>query len=122
MQYWRYDVPEGKVGRCFVWELSTNVQGVRAMRWNAKRLIIIQRVILQHTRHMSGAQAIQRRIGKHLDVWEVGQHQILVEETDHRFEQYLSASTTSRRSTSCGIPQPDAQREASEFCVLDPRA
>ena len=46
----RYDAPSGKVGKRFVVILSVELDGIRARKWNAERVIIFQSVILQHTR------------------------------------------------------------------------
>ena len=36
----RYDAPSGKVGKRFVGILSVELDGVRARKWNAERVII----------------------------------------------------------------------------------
>ena len=43
----RYDATSGKVGRRFVGMLGDEMQGVRERRWNLKRFIVFQTVILQ---------------------------------------------------------------------------
>ena len=43
-------------------------------------------------RHISCAQEIRRRIMTRLDAWDVGKHQMLMEETKRTWKQYLSAS------------------------------
>ena len=83
----RYNSPGGKVGRHFVWALSTEIQVVWVQKWNVDNFIVFKTVILQHTYHTSGAQAIQLHIGKCLDAWEEGQHKIMVEETARICEQ-----------------------------------
>ena len=49
-------------------------------------------MILKLARHVTASQAIRRSIGKRLDAWEAGQHQILVKEMYFTCNQYLSAS------------------------------
>ena len=88
----RYNSLGGKVGRHFVWALSTELQVVWAQKWNVDNLIVFKTVIIQHTYHTSGAQAIRLYIGKCLDAWEAGQHKIMVEDTDHTCKQYLYTS------------------------------
>ena len=74
-----YGTPGVKVGRRFMRELIYKLQGVQERRWNTKIFIVSQALILQRARHVTGVQEIWRRIGKHLDAWEAGQHQILVD-------------------------------------------
>ena len=86
----RYDALVGKVGRRFARVLSGKLRGVRSCRWNVERFIVFQAVILKHVRHVTAYHAIRRRIRKNLDAWEVGHHQIMVKETAHKCNQYLS--------------------------------
>ena len=46
----RYDAPFGKVGERFLGILSVELDGVRARKWNAKREIVLQSVILKHAK------------------------------------------------------------------------
>ena len=46
-----------------------------------EHFIVFRTVILQHVCHVTGAQAIWRRIGKRLEDWEAGQNQMMVKET-----------------------------------------
>ena len=41
-----YDAPSGKVGKIFVGILSVELDGVRARKWNAERVIVFQSIIL----------------------------------------------------------------------------
>ena len=82
----QYYAPGGKAVRRFRRYLSDNIWGVWEHIWNKNILNVLQTVILKCMRHMTGAQTIIWRIGKCLDVWEVGQQQILVENTDHTCE------------------------------------
>ena len=88
----QYNAPWRKVGRTFLQALISELQGLRAWRWNAERFIVFHMVIMLCAHLISGAQAIQRQIGKHLGAWEADQHQIMVEETAYTCKQYLSAS------------------------------
>ena len=72
-------------------ELIYKLRGVRERRWNTKIFIVSQALILQGARLVTGVQEIRQRIGKHLDAWEAGQHQMLVEETACTCDQYLYA-------------------------------
>ena len=88
----RYDRPWGKVELRFVRTLSKEIRGVRSRRWNTEWFIFFQTVILKHDTHSTASHAIQRQIGKLLNTWEAGQHQILVEETARTCKKNLTKS------------------------------
>ena len=62
-------------------ELIKKLWGVRARRCNMEHFIVFRTVILQHVCHVTGAQAIWRRIGKRLEEWEAGKNHMMVKET-----------------------------------------
>ena len=86
------DTEDIKIGWCFVWELAAYLARVQAHWWNVKWLIVFQMVILQHTHHMLGAQAIWRRLLRQLNTWEDGQHHMMVKDTMHTWNHFLTAS------------------------------
>ena len=86
----RYDRPWGKVELRFVRTLSKEIRGVQSRRWNTEWFIFFQTVILKHDTHSTASHAIQRQIGKLLNTWEAGQHQILVKDTACTCKNYLS--------------------------------
>ena len=51
----RYDAPSGKFGRWFIGMLGADMQGVRDRRWNSKRFIVFQTLILQRARHVTAS-------------------------------------------------------------------
>ena len=51
----RYDVPSGKVGKIFVGILSIELDGFRARKWNAERVIFFQSVILQRAQGINNS-------------------------------------------------------------------
>ena len=56
-----------------------------------ERYIVFQTVILQQARHVTASQAIHWRIGKRLDAWAEGKHDMLVEVTLQACGEYLTA-------------------------------
>ena len=85
----RYDALQGEVGQRFICELSNDIRGVRARRWNVEWFIVSQTVILQHAPYVTASHSIRRQIGKLLDAWEARQNQMLVEETNPMCKKYL---------------------------------
>ena len=45
---------------------------------------------MKQARQLSGAQAIRCQITERLDGWEAGQHYIIIKETYHTYNKYLS--------------------------------
>ena len=64
----RYDAPSGKVGKRFVVILSVELDGVRVRKWNAKRVIVIQFVILQLAQSVNNYAQIRKRFFFRLDL------------------------------------------------------
>ena len=58
----RYDAPYGKAGKRFVGILSVELDGVRARKWNAERVIVFQSVILQRAQGVNNSTQIRKRI------------------------------------------------------------
>ena len=54
----RYDAPSGKVGKIFVGILSIELDGVRARKWNAERVINFRSVILQRSQGVNNSAKI----------------------------------------------------------------
>ena len=68
----RYDAPLGKVwGNVFA-TLSVELDGIRDQKWNSKRMIIFQSVILQHAQAINNAKHICARIQFQIDCWNRG--------------------------------------------------
>ena len=88
----RYDALSGRVGCCFVHALATEITGFWQHHWNTERFIVLQTVILQRARNMTRSGAIQRRIDCRLDAREVGEFEILAEDTARNCMQYISIS------------------------------
>ena len=86
----RYDTPGRKVGRPFVQVLREKLRRACTRRWNMDKFTVFQTATLLHVPHVTASHAIRWRIGKCLDTWEDGQNQMLVKETDHTCNQYLS--------------------------------
>ena len=72
--------------------LMEELCGVRDRRWNSKRFIVFQTVILQRAPHFSASQEIRQSKKKRLDDREAGRHGMLVEETLRTCVQYLIAA------------------------------
>ena len=68
----RYDPPSGKVGKIFVGILSVELDGIRARKWNAERVIVFQSVILQRAQGVKNYAQIRKRILFRLDLWNRG--------------------------------------------------
>ena len=57
-----YNAPSGKVDKRFVANISVEIDGIRAWKWNSNRVIVFQSVILQHDQAVSNSKYICARI------------------------------------------------------------
>jgi hypothetical protein len=57
---------------------------------NAKRFIIFQIVIMQHSRNVKQAKDIRKRIARRMDAWEEGKFSMLLQDTEQTLESFLS--------------------------------
>ena len=80
------------MARRFFHTLAIEMTGVRECRWNAKRFLIFQTVILQRAHYVLGAQEIWRYLFCRMDTREDGHHCILVKDTLCLCEQLLFAA------------------------------
>ena len=85
-----YDTLGGKVGHPIVQSLSNKISGLWSRSCKVEWFIIFQMMILQRAPHVTASHEIQWHIKKHLDSWDSRQHQIMVGETDHICNNYLS--------------------------------
>ena len=65
--------------------LASELTGVWQGRWNAKIFNIFHMVILKRAQHVTRSGVIQRRIDCHLDAWEAGEFEMLVEDMARTF-------------------------------------
>ena len=57
-----YDAPSGKVGKIFVGILSVELDGVRARKWNAERVVFFQSVILEQDQGVNNSAQTRKSI------------------------------------------------------------
>ena len=67
-----YDAPSGKVGKRFVGILYIELDGVRARKWNAERVIVFQSVILKLAQGANNSAQICKRILFQPNLWNCG--------------------------------------------------
>jgi hypothetical protein len=54
----RYNAPSGAIGRCFILFLAEELKGIVSQKWNSKRFIVFQMVVLQRARDVKTSSAI----------------------------------------------------------------
>ena len=85
----RYDAPSGKVGKLFVGILSVELAGVCARKWNNKRVVVFQSVILQRAQGVNNSAQILKRILFRLDLWNCEAFDEIVKQTYNSAMGYL---------------------------------
>ena len=85
----RYNSPSRRVGCRFVHALAVELTGVCQRRWKTEGFIVFQKVILQSANHVTKSCKIRRRNDQRLDVWEAGEHKMMLEDTARTCVQYL---------------------------------
>ena len=84
-----YDTPSGKVRKIFLGILSVELDGVRARKWNAERVIIFQFVILQRAQGVNNSAQIRKRVLLLLHLWNLGAFDELVKDMYNSAIGYL---------------------------------
>ena len=85
----RYGAPSGKVRKIFVGILSVELDRVHARKWNAKRVIVFQSLILQRAQGVKNSAQIRKRILFQLNLWNCGDFDDIVKETYNSAIGYL---------------------------------
>ena len=65
----RYNVPSGLFGKIFVSTFAEELDGIQGHKYNYKRMIVFQMVILQRFRLITGAKNIHAQIDALLKSW-----------------------------------------------------
>jgi hypothetical protein len=63
---------------------------VKKLKWNSKKFIVFQIVVLQRTRDVRHSRDIRRQISQRMDAWEEGKFTMLVQDTQYTMEANLS--------------------------------
>lgn len=106
-----YELPKGSVGRSFLEELSTIIEGIKKRHWNSERMVVFCTV--------SGSKAIRQRITDRIKLWKEGEWEALVEDTvltNTRQRAGDSNATEEQiRSTYCRLLHQGKVREAVRY-------
>jgi len=78
----RYNVPKGVVGRRFITTLTTEFRMVRERQSNSERPLVFVAVVLPRAPGVRAAKDIRLRLAQRLDLWDQGQYQALVDDTE----------------------------------------
>ena len=62
-----YNVPSGWYGKRVFSNLAAELDGIRGQKWNAKRVIVFQKVILQRIGLVTGAKNIHAQTDARLN-------------------------------------------------------
>ncbi len=87
------DLPTGKVSERFVTKLRDEFKGVRDRKWNSERVIVFLSCVLRKEPGRQKYSEIRKLIGDRLDMWDAGEHAILVRNAVERGK----VNTISRR-------------------------
>ena len=77
----RSDAPSRKVGKRFVGILSVELDEVRARKWNAKRVVVFQSIILHCAQGVNNSVQICNCILFQPDLWNRGEFDEIVNDT-----------------------------------------
>ena len=73
-------MPSGAMGRRVTAILAEEWWGVLNRSWNSERPLVFANIILTNNLGVHRAQEIRARITRRMDLWERGQHEVLVED------------------------------------------
>ena len=85
----RSDAPSRKVGKRFVGILSVELDEVRARKWNAKRVVVFQSIILHCAQGVNNSVQICNCILFQPDLWNRGEFDEIVKDTYNSAMGYL---------------------------------
>ena len=77
-----YNMPLGRVGQKWIAVFANEIVGVRHRLWNSKRPLVFLMVVLQRKETVTSAEAINRCLLRHLDLWDHRRNTALTDDTE----------------------------------------